>query len=154
MSINDNFEFFSINILKPYAFEIIAFPEEKIKYRNLERIFNDKHLILSEESQGKYLLERRDSSIDAKMIVSPNLYDEQNKQCEITITYAELGIKYSTKKVVEFAQEISSKMGAWTQMIVWFTDERKFTEWIIPKNKVKIISQPKLTSKRNNQRLC
>jgi hypothetical protein len=138
MPFNHKIEPFSVDISKTYAFEMTIFPEKRPKYDTLQRRINDYDIILSEINQGTYRLERRTAPIEAKMIVSPSNYDEKSKNCEITITCNDLGFKYSSRKeIVEFAKDLSLKMDSWTQMFVWFTDDGKYIEWIIPEKKHK-----------------
>lgn len=71
------------------------------------------------------------SPIDAKVIVSPNLWEPQTKRSEIIFTYISLRYKYNSRKeVVDFANAISSLI-SYEHDIVWFTDDSKKIIWKI-----------------------
>jgi len=74
-------------------------------------------------------LENVSSHIEAKVTVSPNLWEEQTKTCEITFTCNDIPYKYNQrKKVVDLAKEISSRT-SWRHKIVWIKDDGRKTEW-------------------------
>lgn len=74
-------------------------------------------------------MERISSTLEAKVILSPNLWDETTKKCEISFTYTDLDLKYNRRKeVVEFGEDISSLIN-WRHKIVWFTDDGDVTVW-------------------------
>ena len=129
MSFNQNYKSPSIDVSKTFGFEITAFPQVKLKYRNLERNFNGTDLILYEDGKSGYYIERISSTLEAKVNLPPNLWDEKTKDSEITFTYTNLGLKYNKRKeVVEFGEDISSLIN-WKHKIVWFTEDGDVTVW-------------------------
>ncbi len=129
MSFNRDFKSPPTDISKTYGFQITAFPPVKPKYKSLERRFNGDDLIFYEDRQGVYHLERTSLPIEAKVTLSPNLWEEPTKTCELTITYVGLEYKYNQRKeIADFEKAISSRIN-WRQKIVWYTDDGEITEW-------------------------
>jgi len=80
---NYDFEYPPIDMSKTYGFEITAFPLVKPKYESLKRRFNGNALVFYEEDKpGVYHLESMSSHIKAKVIVSPNLWEEKTKNAK------------------------------------------------------------------------
>jgi len=96
----------------------------------LKQRFSKDDLIFYEDTQGVYHLESKSSPIEAKVTLSPDLWEKQTKTCELTITYIGLeAYKYnSRKKIVDFGKAISSRI-SWKHKIVWFTDDHAVTVW-------------------------
>ncbi|MGA2682284.1 MAG: hypothetical protein ABSF44_10865 [Candidatus Bathyarchaeia archaeon] len=129
MSFNHEFKTPSVDVSRIFGFQITAFPPVKPKFTSLERSFNAIDLKFYEDGQGGYYLERISSPLEAKVILSPNLWDEGTKNCELTFTYTDLDLKYNQRKeVVEFGEDISSLIN-WKHKIVWFTDDGDVTVW-------------------------
>jgi hypothetical protein len=129
MPINHEFKSPSVDISKTFGFQITAFPPVKPKYESLEQRFDGANLMFFEDRQGTYHLEKLSPPLEAKVTLSPNLWDERTKKCEITFTYTDLDLKYNTrKKVVEFGEDISCLIN-WKHKIVWFTEEGNVVEW-------------------------
>jgi hypothetical protein len=119
----------SIEVSKTYGFEITAFPSIKPKYASLERCYNGADLVFFEDGTGGYHLERVSSTLEAEVCLSPNIWDEGIKTCEVTFKCTELDIKYHMRKeVVEFGKDISA-LTTWKHKIVWFTDDGDITIW-------------------------
>ena len=133
MSFNHNFESHPIDVSKTFGFQITVFPPIKPKYTYLERSFNGADLIFYEDGQGGYHLEKISSPLEAKVILSPNLWEEGTKNtriCEITFTFIGLDYKYNSRKeIANFGEEISSVLSNWKQKIVWFTEDGHVTVW-------------------------
>ena len=115
-----------------FGFHITAFPPVKLKYGSLKQRFNRGSLSFYEDEQGvyhvEYYVERMSSPIEAKLIVSPNLYEPQTKRPEITVDYVDLRYRYyARKEVVGFAIAISSQM-SWKHEIVWCTEDSHIIE--------------------------
>jgi len=133
ISFNYDFESPSIDISEIFGFHINAFPSVKPKYRSLERLFNGDNLSFYEDEQGvyhlEYCFERMSPPIEAKLIVSPNIWEPQTKRCEIKVEYIDLRYRnYARKIVVGFANAISSRM-SWKHKIVWCTEGGHVIEW-------------------------
>jgi len=129
MSFNHELKSPIVDVAKTYGFQITAVLQVKPKYTSLERNFNGTNLIFYEDTQGGYHLEKIASPLEAKVILSPNLWDERTKKCEITFTYTDLDLKYNKRKeVVEFGEGISSIINC-EHKIVWFTDDGDVTFW-------------------------
>jgi hypothetical protein len=127
---NYDFESPPIDISKTYGFEVTAFPPVKPKYESLKRRFNGNDLVFYEEDKpGVYHLESMSSPIEVKVIVSPNLWEEKTKKCEIKFSYIGLPYKYNSRKqIVDFAKDVSSRI-SWKQKIVWFTEDGEIIIW-------------------------
>jgi hypothetical protein len=118
-----------IEISKVFSFEITAFPTVKPKFNSLKRSYDGHGFALSENNQGEYQLENISTHVEAKVTLSPNLYEDQSKDCEITFSCNDIAYRYNEReKVVEFAEDISSRT-RWKHKIVWFTDDGSIVEW-------------------------
>jgi hypothetical protein len=58
------------------------------------------------------------SLIEARIILSPNMWEPQTKRCKLIVSCGCLGYKYNQRKeVVDFANAISSRIG-WKHEII------------------------------------
>jgi hypothetical protein len=130
MSFNNIFKTHSTDVSKTFGFEITAFPPVKPKYSFLERSFKKSAQVFYEDGYGGYCLERLSSSLEAKVILTPNHWEEDKKDCTLVFTYTDLSFKNKERKeVVKFGENISSQM-RWKHKIVWFTDDGDKTIWM------------------------
>ena len=135
ISFNRDFKPPSIDTSKTYGFQITAFPPDKPKYESLKHCFSGDDLIFYEDTQGVYHLESKSSPIEAKVTLSPNLWEEQTKTCELTFTYIGLPYKFNPRKeIADFGKDISSRI-SWEHKIVWFTDDGPVTVWKASSNR-------------------
>jgi hypothetical protein len=124
-----NYEFQSPFVRETYGFDIFAFPQDKPKYESLERRFKRANLEFSEDGQGGYCLETISASLEARINLSPNPWDEKTKKCEIAFTCIGLDWKYNSRKeLVEFGENISSLIN-WEHKIVWHTENGDVIVW-------------------------
>ncbi len=124
------FDFSPKDVQTICSFEMTINPPKKPKYKELKRLLDKYPLAFWEPETGTYRVESKISHIEAPVIVSPNMWEEQAKECKISINYDLLGYRFDRRKdMVKFAEAISIQLSCWEQEIVWITDDSKRIVW-------------------------